>query len=215
MRGRIFLGIFLWIFLSGFVSAANSFNLEVEIPSQYTTAFEGEKIHFTVKVINLANLERMDITLEYKILQGEDEINFKRETVAVETQASFVGEILIPEKTKGGDSVLQVRIIGAEEEVFSEGQGMFVISERASVVKFLLKYKWPILLIFGIMAILIAIITNRKRFGDFFQKKKIKSRVSEIIKNRVQTGKVTKDKLEHSVLPRRGSKNVGEDELIY
>jgi len=197
------------------VFAEGNFNLEVELPSQYSTAFVGEKIHFTVKVVNLDNLERMDITLEYKILEDGEEVMLKRETVAIETQASFVGEVLIPEKSPEGSSILQVRIIGENEEILSEGQVKFFISERPGVIKFILKNKWEIIISFAVLIFVLTIFLSRKKIKDFFEKRKIKSKVSDIIDTRIKSGKMTKDRLKHAVIPKKKIVEISDDELIY
>jgi len=201
--------------LSNFIFAANNFNLEIEIPSQYRDVFAGEKVHFTTKIINLGGQQRMDIILEYRIAREDEEISFKRETVAIETQASFVGNIVIPDKTKPGNYVLQVQIIGEGDRTLSEGKVSFNVSERAGVVKFILKYKWQILLILAILVLIPVLYIKRKRFKDVFEKRKIKGQVSKIIEGKINAGKVTKEGLESSKLPNGKIVEIEEEEEFY
>ena len=68
----------------------NPFNLEVEIPGDYQKVSPGDTLWFTTKILNFANEKRVDVTLEYNILdENENEILTRSETVAIETPACF------------------------------------------------------------------------------------------------------------------------------
>lgn len=99
----------------------NRFNLEIDLPESYRTVSPGDEIWFTTKLLNLANERRVDVTLTYQILDSSKQIKFsKSETVAVETQASFVGNIKAPESLSTGLHYLRVDLQGPAGSSTSE-----------------------------------------------------------------------------------------------
>ena len=90
------------ILLVNMVLAQGAFNVEIDLPETYQSVLTGENIWFTTKLVNLENQERVDVRLQYEILDRNRQLKAsKTETVAVETQASFVGNIKIPDMEKG------------------------------------------------------------------------------------------------------------------
>ncbi|MBU1974100.1 MAG: hypothetical protein KKH52_01775, partial [Nanoarchaeota archaeon] len=45
-----------------------NFNIEIDLPKTYQQISPGNELWFTTKLINLANQERIDVTLTYQIL---------------------------------------------------------------------------------------------------------------------------------------------------
>jgi hypothetical protein len=85
------------------------FNVEIDLPKTYRDISPGDELWFTTKLLNLANQERIDVTLQYHILDGARDLMFsKSETVAVETQASFVANLQSPKTLKPGLHFLEV-----------------------------------------------------------------------------------------------------------
>ena len=121
------------------VNAQESFNVEVEIPETYEDVLAGENLWFTTKLINLANQKRIDVTLKYEILDANRELKaIKSETVAVETQASFVGNIRIPKNLKEGLYLLKVTLITPFGESRTESSFNLIKEETKAwvVIKF-------------------------------------------------------------------------------
>lgn len=89
----------------------NGFNIEVELPKSYQEIAPGNELWFTTKLMNLANQERRDVTLDYQLLNSQKQLLYsKSETVAVETQASFVAHILTPDTLQPGLHFLRVTV---------------------------------------------------------------------------------------------------------
>jgi len=99
-----------------------NFNVEVDLPDSYQTVEAGEELWFTTRVLNLANKERMDITLTYQILELlSREVKYsKSETVAIETQASFVAQLKVPSTLKTGIYLLKVHLKGPTGNAITE-----------------------------------------------------------------------------------------------
>ncbi len=155
-----------------------SSNIEVEIQSDYKTSSPGDEIWFTVKLMNLADVGRRDVILEYLIYDSNNEkILSKSEAVAIETQASFVNSIQLPQNINEGNYILRVNLISTEKEQISGTEVSFNILKN-NQNKFLLGY-----IITGIILLIIIslIILRGKTIISHY---KIKKQIKKIIKNR-------------------------------
>jgi len=107
----LILTILTTIFLASLsiVSAAQPFNVEIELPNSYQNVNPGSEVWFTIKLLNLANSQRVDVTLNYDILNSDGQcIVHNSKTVAIETQASFVADLKLPEDALPGDYIINV-----------------------------------------------------------------------------------------------------------
>jgi hypothetical protein len=95
--------------LSTSLVAAQSFNLEVILPQTYHEVVSDSTIYFTINLVNLDNPERIDVVLNYYIVKKDESLSQKNiivsnsKTVAIETQASFVGNLHIPKDLPAGE----------------------------------------------------------------------------------------------------------------
>ncbi len=63
----------------------------------------GEFLPISVKLVNFGSIKRIDVVVDYKILDnGDKEVYSENETVAVETTASFVKRVQLPYTIKPG-----------------------------------------------------------------------------------------------------------------
>ncbi len=103
--------------ISGFVTgrAIESGNLEglevsVFVPEKYQRVQAGEMLQFQTSLKNIQKSGRHDIQLDYYIKKNEITITHSRELKAVETQASFLASIKVPEETLPGIYNIEVQI---------------------------------------------------------------------------------------------------------
>ena len=80
------------------------------IPEKYQRVQAGEVLQFQTSLKNIEKSGRHDIQLDYYIKKNEIVINHRRELKAVETQASFLASIKIPEETLPGIYNIEVQI---------------------------------------------------------------------------------------------------------
>jgi len=192
-------------------------NIEIEIPPQYQTATPGQEIYFTTKILNLASQERMDITLKYELLtQGNSIISTKSKTVAIETQASFVGDLTIPDDLEEGQYVLAVKVIQNNNEIVSSHKDI-TIKKQKTFVDNILEHK----LLFGLglipLILIIILIIKRNSIKRYLEKRKIKGKIKGIIKNKVETQKITSEELKKSkiISNNQSQKSVEEKEDTF
>jgi pyoverdine/dityrosine biosynthesis protein Dit1 len=177
------IGIFItYPTITNFAIKENSdspFNLKVDIPDSRASVFPGENLLFTAKVLNLANKQRIDITLKFEIKGANEKIiASKSETVAVETQASFVREIKIPEDSMPGTYTLITDLIYQDNKE-AEAKNSFKVSSKN------LK-KINYILIIGILTAIILLAFLSLKFKKILGNIKIKLKIHNIVKNKLK-----------------------------
>ena len=53
---------------------AAPFNLDIDLPSTYHNANPGQDVWFTIKLLNLADTGRMDVTLDYNLVDSNGNV---------------------------------------------------------------------------------------------------------------------------------------------
>ena len=178
----------------------NTYNLELKLPEKYYESTPGEEIFFSTKIINLNNNYRKDITLKYEITNKEETYNTQKETVAIETQASFVGEIRIPQNAPEGEYTLKVQVIGENEETHSEASINFKVVDIINYKKLITENIEITTTILTTILTITIIILSRKKIKLFFKKRKINKEIKKMIKEKIRNGQITKKELEESKL---------------
>jgi hypothetical protein len=107
----VLLTLVICLLSSIIVTAAQPFNIEIVLPDSYKNVNPGSDVWFTVKLLNLANSQRLDVTLNYDILDSTGtSLVHNSKTVAIETQASFVADLQLPANTLPGDYTINVMV---------------------------------------------------------------------------------------------------------
>lgn len=159
-------------------------NLEVEIPKDYSKILAGEKLWFTTKILNLANKQRMDITLDYEIFDWDKKLIAKKsETVAIETQASFVGEIQIPVNALPGDYILSVSVVQLNNIILKSERSFQVRAEK-DFENFFEKNLVILIIAIFVLAVIIILLGLKSKIKAYLEKRKLKSQISAIVKSR-------------------------------
>lgn len=117
-----FLSIFLFLAL---VKSVFALNINVHVPEKYTDVEAGERLYFEVEIKYPENPKRKDLRLEYEIKEDGKIIANAKFLKAVETQASFMDYIVIPESAEKGLHIINVAISDYEnlkEEVSASFQ---------------------------------------------------------------------------------------------
>jgi uncharacterized membrane protein len=111
MNRLLFLALMSIIILS---ANADALEISTTILDKYHDLSPGEDVQFQMYIKSIESAGRMDIRLDYQIIHGEEVIASARELKAVETQASFIARIRVPEETPSGTYILRVTINDGE-----------------------------------------------------------------------------------------------------
>lgn len=165
------------IILTSVSCIAAPFNLEVELPDTYKNVNPGEEVWFTIKPLNLANTNRIDVTLKYDLVDKDNTVlATNSKTVAIETQASFVASLIIPENTKAGDYHLLVTLNSPLGE--STAKTSFKVVPKTANLQ--LYYIAAAVLLLGI--IIFAVIKSR----PIIDKIKLKMEIYRIVRKKLK-----------------------------
>lgn len=127
--------ILLLFFLFSFVNVS-SLSVNVNVPEKYTDVQAGERFYFEVSVKYPENPQRKDLRLEYEILDEEGELVAQSKVLkAVETQASFIDYIVIPESTENGIYFISVKILDYEELSEEVSSTFYVVGGKENQLK--------------------------------------------------------------------------------
>lgn len=160
MKKTIF--VLVGLLLINMLSSVSALSLVVHVPEKYTDVTAGERFYFEIDVKYPENPSRKDLRLEYEILTRDGElISQSKALKAVETQASFIDFIVIPENTKSGLYIINVKVKDFEtlsEEVSSS----FHVDATSDMVTLYLIVIFVAIVFVGILVVL-SIALRKKR----------------------------------------------------
>lgn len=104
--------VFIFSLLSS--TSVSAFSAEVHISDEYAKVSTGERIYFKVDIYYPENTVRKDLSFEYEIRNKGDIIVHSKVLKAIETQASFMDYLVIPENTGRGLHTLSIKITDYE-----------------------------------------------------------------------------------------------------
>lgn len=159
MKSKFFILFFLIVFSVSFSSAIS---ITMHVPEKYNTVVAGERLYFEVSVKYPENPTRIDLRLSYEIKDENGNIVAQAKALkAVETQASFIDYIVLPDKLDSGVYSIDVKIndYGDMEEVVGT---TFQVS--TSKEERIMTYIYVIIIGMVFLSILVTIDLLRRRY---------------------------------------------------
>lgn len=117
------------------ISSASALSIVVHVPEKYIDVYAGDRFYFEIEVKYPENPSRKDLTLDYEILKDNNVIAKSKVLKAIETQASFIDYIVIPESAETGMYMINVKISdyeGLSEEVSAS---FHIINDKSVEIK--------------------------------------------------------------------------------
>lgn len=151
-KAKLFALIFITYCLFAALEA-HALSVEVYVPEKYTIVEAGERFYFQIDIKYPENPKRKDLRMIYQIKKGEELIAESKFLKAVETQASFMDFIVMPENVQKGLYFINV-VVSDYENLREEISATFHII--ASKRKEIQTYFFIILGAIIIVAILIS-----------------------------------------------------------
>ncbi len=148
-----------------FVNLSSAMTATINIPEKYSQVSAGERIYFETEVKWPENTERKDLRIEYSIKDNSaQEIAYLKVLKAIETQASFMDSISIPESTKAGTYKIFLTISDYKELNQEIAVSFKIVKKPGDLFNFYL----PIILgVVGLIAIVVVIelfiLINKKK----------------------------------------------------
>jgi len=155
----ILLGVLLFNLVS--VTPVSALSVAVHVPEKYTDVHAGERFYFEIEVKYPENPKRKDLRLGYEIKKDDEIIAHSKVLKAIETQASFMDFIVIPESAKTGLHVINVKVADYDnlsEEVSASFQ---VVGANQDQLKMYFLILLSVISFVGVLVV-INIISDRK-----------------------------------------------------
>ena len=154
----------LLLLVANFLGAVPVYALSimVHVPEKYTDVEAGERFYFEIEIKYPENPSRKDLRLEYEIKKDDETIAQSKLLKAVETQASFMDFIVIPESAETGLYVINVKVSDYERLSEEVSASFHVVGEKgAQLRKYFLILLGVIILVGGL--VVINIVVSRKK----------------------------------------------------
>jgi len=103
----------------------------IDIAEKYSTVEAGEKIYFLVAIKYPENTRRKDLRIIYEINKDGKLVTSAKFLKAIETQASFMDSITIPELSPAGIHTVDVQIMDYDSLSEEVSKGFTVITSRS------------------------------------------------------------------------------------
>lgn len=140
-------------FLFAAVATAAESEVKTSSANLVTRVAPGELLPVSVKLVNFGGGKRVDVTIDYFILNEKgDVVLTEKETVAVETTASFIKILQIPQNTPLGNYTAQSSITYQGQKVPATASYQFTV-ERKIAGMFASQF-----LIYGAITLIVGII---------------------------------------------------------
>lgn len=153
------------IFMLFFVGAthASAFSLTTRIGDQSTEVKAGDRIYFDVEIKWPENGKRQDLRVEYQILDEGNIIASEKVLRAVETQASFLDYIVVPQNAPPGIKELNVVIETYDKKLSENISATFHVAkgENTLMIYFLILAS-AILLVVALVILQIVMISRTR-----------------------------------------------------
>ncbi len=94
-----------------YIMPASALSISVHVPEKYTEVNAGERLYFEIEVKYPENPSRKDLKLSYEVIDSEGNLIAQAKVLkAIETQASFIDFIIVPENAKSGLHIIKVNV---------------------------------------------------------------------------------------------------------
>jgi len=160
---KLILIIILFIVFFNNLSYVSALSIVVHVPEKYTDVQAGERFYFEIEVKFPENPSRQDLRLNYEIADEDNNLIAQSKVLkAIETQASFIDFIVIPENTKSGLHIIKVGV--SDYEVLNEevSASFNVISKGSGKLKTYFFILLGATIIVGILVV-VSIVLGKRR----------------------------------------------------
>lgn len=156
MKKRLSL-LLIFALIISFISLTyvSALSLVVHVPEKYTDVQAGDRFYFEIEVKYPENPQRKDLRLEYEIKTPDGELLAQSKALkAVETQASFIDFIVIPESAGSGLHVINVKVRDYESLSEEVSSSFHITSGGAGQIKIYFFILLGAVLLVGLLVII-------------------------------------------------------------
>ncbi len=156
----IMFGMILLSFVS--MASVSALSVVVHVPEKYTDVVAGERFYFEIEIKYPENPSRKDLRLNYEISKDGEVIAQSKVLKAIETQASFMDFIVIPESADSGMHIIKVKIQDYETLGEEVEASFHVTTSGGEQIKLYFFILLGVVILVGILVV-VNIMQGRKR----------------------------------------------------
>jgi len=146
------------------VSPASALSVSTNISEKYSEIQAGERLYFEIDIKYPENPKRKDLQLNYEVTKDNEVIAQSKVLKAIETQASFLDFIVIPESSDTGLYHLDIKISDYENLSEEVSTSFHVVGNKNQQLKV---YFFILLGVISLVVILVIvnIIVSKKKLS--------------------------------------------------
>jgi len=164
MSKKIFICFFLSVAGLVSLSFASALSISVHVPEKYTEVHAGERFYFEIDVKYPENPSRKDLRIEYEIFTEEGDLIAQSKVLkAVETQASFIDFIVIPESAETGFHSVNVQVSDYQDLSEEVSASFHIIGEKSDQIKTYFFVLFVAIIFVGLLVFIDLFIIKRKK----------------------------------------------------
>ena len=156
MKTKCLLVAFLLLLLAATAlpGSVSAMTITVSIPEKYSEVKAGEKVYFETEVKWPENTGRKDLRIEYSVSDKKaEDVAYLKVLKAIETQASFMDSISIPESVAPGMYIIRMKI-GDYKDLDQEVAASFRVAKGGNAIQTYL------FIIIGLLSVITIIVTG-------------------------------------------------------
>ncbi|MCH7850128.1 MAG: hypothetical protein IH845_00610 [Nanoarchaeota archaeon] len=155
----IIIGIIFFNFIG--IASVSALSITVHVPEKYNEVNAGERFYFEISVKYPENPTRIDLRLTYEVVDANGEVIASAKTLkAVETQASFIDFIVLPDEMEFGRHEIDILVRDYGDLDEKVGSSFNVTRNRVDTL-----FTYVYILIGAVVLLLILIIVVLLRRG--------------------------------------------------
>lgn len=159
---KLFLIMFAVTFTFISIASISALSVVVHVPEKYTDVQAGERFYFEIEVKYPENPSRKDLRLSYEIVDQDNNLLAQSKVLkAVETQASFIDFIVIPESAEKGLHLIKIKI-SDYEDLSEEVSASFHVVSTGGKIKIYFFILLGATIFVGILVVINIFLKRRK-----------------------------------------------------
>ncbi|MCR4326952.1 MAG: hypothetical protein NUV46_00020 [Nanoarchaeota archaeon] len=163
-----------------YLNLASAMTVLINIPERYSEVEAGQKVYFEIEVKWPENIGRKDLRMEYTLKNKDNQtIAYLKVLKAIQTQASFLDSISVPESTKSGVYTIFLTLTDYKD-LNQEVAASFRVVEKQTDKRLL----YTSIVVIAFILISVIFIFSYKKLKILIEKFKVRMKVDEIIKKR-------------------------------
>ena len=135
------------------IASVSALSITAHVPEKYTDVVAGERLYFEIEIKYPENPSRKDLKLNYEIMKDNEVIAQAKVLKAIETQASVMDFIVIPESAEKGMHVIRVGISDYETLNEEVEASFYVTSEGGEQIKIYFFILLGVIILVGVLVV--------------------------------------------------------------